>query len=258
MTRKQKKQDRRRARGRRRQPQKGRRFTVEQRREAMRLIGSGLKRTEVARMLETTVESLRRWTKAQDIASALEKESPKTKSTPSTSTREPGAKPSDEPPVTGVGGLAPVEVEAILALKKEHPSMGPAQIRAQLKRFRGWRLSVKTIARVLVRAGYRLVRKQGRPEGQETFTRFEAPRRNALWLFRLGVRAATTTRFVSLSVSDFPKEGREAPSRPIRAKGQGSQAVSRGAEGAERSELALDAAENLGMTRPDIPIGGRS
>lgn len=58
--------------------------------------------------------------------------------------------------------------------------MGPAQLRAQLKRFRGWRLSVKAIARVLVRAGYRLVRKQARPEGQETVTRFEAPRRNAL------------------------------------------------------------------------------
>ena len=83
--------------------------------------------------------------------------------------------------MTDVVGLAPLEVEAILALKNEHPSMGPAQIRAQLKRFRGWRLSIKAIARVLVRAGYRLVRSKGRPEGQEEVTRFEAPRRNALW-----------------------------------------------------------------------------
>jgi putative transposase len=205
MTRKQKKQDRRRARERRRQPQKGRRFTVEQRGEALRLIGSGLKRTEVARMLETTVESLRRWTKAQDIAAALASKA-SAKSPTATIAREWPAQPSDEPPATGVVGLAPVEVEAILALKKEHPSMGPAQIRAQLKRFRGWRLSVKAIARVLVRAGYRLVRKQARPEGQETFTRFEAPRRNALWqLDFVELRVGAERVYLLLVLDDFSR-----------------------------------------------------
>jgi transposase InsO family protein len=204
MTRKKQKQVRRQARG-RRQPLKGRRFTAEQRREALRLVGSGLKRTEVARMLQTTVESLRRWTKAQEAAAALASKT-SAKAPPVRSRRGRTARPSDETPVTAVVGLAPVEVEAILALKKEHPSMGPAQIRAQLRRFRGWRLSVKAIARVLVRAGYRLVRKEARPEGQETFTRFEAPRRNALWqLDFVELRVGAERVYLLLVLDDFSR-----------------------------------------------------
>lgn len=204
MTRKKQKQVRRRARA-RRQPLKGRRFTAEQRGEALRLIGSGLKRTEVARMLQTTVESLRRWTKAQETAAALASKG-SAKASRAGSGRERAARPSDEPPVAAVVGLAPVEVEAILALKKEHPSMGPAQIRAQLKRFRGWRLSVKAIARVLVRAGYRLVRKEAGPEGQETFTRFEAPRRNALWqLDFVELRVGAERVYLLLVLDDFSR-----------------------------------------------------
>jgi transposase InsO family protein len=77
-------------------------------------------------------------------------------------------------------GLGEHEVAAILELKKKHPSYGPAQLRAQLKRFKGWRLSNKAIARVLKKEGYQLVHGSGRPEGPEPI-RFEAPRRNALW-----------------------------------------------------------------------------
>ncbi|MGO9836488.1 MAG: DDE-type integrase/transposase/recombinase [Polyangiaceae bacterium] len=58
--------------------------------------------------------------------------------------------------------------------------MGPAQLRAQLKRFMGWRLSIKAIARVLRGHGYALVHTKARPAGPEP-VRFEAPRRNALW-----------------------------------------------------------------------------
>ncbi len=77
-------------------------------------------------------------------------------------------------------GLAEYEKEAILELKKEHPSYGPAQVRAQLKRFKGWRLSIKAIAKVFRDNGYQLVHRGSRPEGPEPI-RFEAPRRNALW-----------------------------------------------------------------------------
>ena len=38
-------------------------------------------------------------------------------------------------------GLCEAEVSAILEYKKRHPIMGPAQLRAQLKRFKGWRVS---------------------------------------------------------------------------------------------------------------------
>jgi transposase InsO family protein len=72
-------------------------------------------------------------------------------------------------------------VAAILGYKKKHPSMGPAQIRAQLKRFLGWRISVKAIARTLKRAGYTTVHRGGRPVGDEHPRRWEAPHRNSLW-----------------------------------------------------------------------------
>ena len=55
--------------------------------------------------------------------------------------------------------------------------MGPAQIRAQLKRFLGWRVSVKAIARVLRKAGFAPVHRKGRPVGDEHPRRFEAPHR---------------------------------------------------------------------------------
>jgi hypothetical protein len=65
-------------------------------------------------------------------------------------------------------GLGEHEVKTILDYKKKHPSMGPAQIRAhELKRFFGWRVSVKAIARVLRKAGYAPVHRRGRPVGDE-------------------------------------------------------------------------------------------
>jgi len=80
-------------------------------------------------------------------------------------------------------GLSVEEVQAIVDLRQRYGSMGPAQIRAQLKRFRGWRVSTRAIARVLREHGFESVHVGSRPKGQEedTFERFEAPRRNALW-----------------------------------------------------------------------------
>jgi transposase InsO family protein len=83
-------------------------------------------------------------------------------------------------PADPAQGLSDPEVAAILEWKKKHPSMGPAQLRAQLKRFMGWRLSIKAIARVLRGHGYALVHTKARPVGPEP-VRFEAPRRNAMW-----------------------------------------------------------------------------
>ena len=61
------------------------------------------------------------------------------------------------------GGLSEAEVEAILEYRRRHPTMGPAQIRAQLKRFKGWRISIKAIARVLKKNGYEMVHRGSRP-----------------------------------------------------------------------------------------------
>lgn len=102
-------------------------------------------------------------------------------------------------------GLAVAEQEAILELKKKHPSMGPAQIRTQLKRFKGWRVSIKAIAKVLRDNGYELVHLGSRPEGASDH-RFEAPRRNALWQFDFGeFRVAGEKLHLLVAVDDFSR-----------------------------------------------------
>jgi RNA-directed DNA polymerase len=83
-------------------------------------------------------------------------------------------------PATPAKGWGTTRSPRSLELKQRQPAMGPAQLRAQLKRFKGWRLSRKAIARVLRDHGYALVHRGSRPEGPEP-QRFEAARRNALW-----------------------------------------------------------------------------
>jgi transposase InsO family protein len=173
---------------------RGRRFTPEQHAEALRLIAGGLERDAVAKHIGTTTESLRRWvqgaTAAGTMPAAARAVSPATSTTsappvvsPATSTTSapPVAAPLSSAPKDPGAGLGEHETKAILDYKKKHPSMGPAQIRAQLKRFLGWRVSVKAIARVLRQAGFPPIHRKGRPVGDEHPGRWEAPHRNALW-----------------------------------------------------------------------------
>jgi putative transposase len=161
----------------------GRRFDDAQRQHALMLVASGMSRVQVAARIGTTTESLRRWVKeatARDTMPAA----PIAKTAPARATAagSRGSTPARSPyaPADPAQGLSDPEVAAILEWKKKHPSMGPAQLRAQLKRFMGWRLSIKAIARVLRGHGYALVHTKARPVGPEA-VRFEAPRRNALW-----------------------------------------------------------------------------
>jgi len=167
------------------QPQKGKRFSPEQRQHALVLVASGMKRTEIAKVIGTTTESIRRWVNAAEASGTMpappsEPESAEVVEEEATASESTSGAPSPYVPKDPGQGLADYEVDAILKYKKRHPSMGPKQIRAQLKRFKGWRLSIKAIARVLKAHGYELVHKGSRPQGPEP-TRFEAPRRNALW-----------------------------------------------------------------------------
>jgi transposase InsO family protein len=161
----------------------------------------GLERQKVAEMIGTTTESLRRW---RHEAAAVANQVPTTVVGPASAGKQRKADVSRA--VVREGGLAPVEVEAILEEKKKHPSMGPAQIRAQLKRFRGWRISVKAIASVLRKNGYRLVHTGSRPEGDEDPQRFEAPRRNAIWQIDFAeVRIGPERRFLLLLLDDYSR-----------------------------------------------------
>ena len=173
--------------------QQGRRFTAEQKEAALTLAATKvLPRTSIAALMGTTPESLRRWTleaaakddeataPAPDGAEVARAASVAASSSTGTKTGAGNGQRSPYAPKDPGQGLGEHEVAAILELKKKHPSYGPAQLRAQLKRFKGWRLSNKAIARVLKKEGYQLVHGSGRPEGPEPI-RFEAPRRNALW-----------------------------------------------------------------------------
>jgi putative transposase len=169
---------------------RGRRFTAEQRQHALVLVASGVAREQVAITVGTTTESLRRWMKEAKADGSLPTV-PVSKTSltslgagavavPAAAVAADRAPRSPYAPADPAQGLGEHEVAAILELKRAHPSMGPAQLRAQLKRFKGWRLSLKAIARVLRGHGYEPVHRGGKPKGPEP-VRFEAPRRNALW-----------------------------------------------------------------------------
>jgi RNA-directed DNA polymerase len=169
----------------------------------LQLIASGMPRAQVAKTIGATTETLRLWVKRAEAqgtmpsAAAAPAKAASTSVAQSTDNERKGeAEPGDGAGAEGAGavtegrspyaprdpgqGLAPEEQEAILSEKKRHPSMGPAQIRAQLKRHKGWRLSVKAIAGVLTSNGYELVHRGSRPQGASDH-RFEAPRPNSLW-----------------------------------------------------------------------------
>ena len=194
-----------------------RRFTKEQRKQALTLIAGGMGRGEVAKAVGTTTESLRRWVTEAKSKGTMP-EAPKRSAARAPEGSAPAPAPGGEAseagqrsrprspyaPVDPGQGLGEHEVAAILELKRKHPSMGPAQLRAQLKRFKGWRLALKAIARVLRAHGYELVHR-GKPKGPEP-VRFEAPWRNALWQADFAeVRVGEDKLYVLIILDDFSR-----------------------------------------------------
>lgn len=145
--------------------------------KAFVLLDSGIKPTVVAQTLGVTYESLRLWRKAREL----------------------GIEPLPQP--DHPGGLSQMEVDSILDLKKKNPNMGPAQIKAQLKRFQGLRVSPKAIARVLKTYGYELEKRGGEKRTEEVH-RWEAPYRNALWQMDFADLRVGSTRVSLLVILD--------------------------------------------------------
>ncbi|HLB81298.1 MAG TPA: DDE-type integrase/transposase/recombinase [Dongiaceae bacterium] len=188
---------------------RGRRFTPEQHAEALRLIAGGMQRAAVAKHIGATTESLRRWyavAKAAGTLPASPAPTASAKSRAQVRAAAPPPTPTSSAPKDPGAGLGEHEVQTILGYKKKHPSMGPAQIRAQLKRFLGWRLSVRAIARVLRSAGFAPVHRGGRPVGDEHPQRFEAPHRGALWqLDFTELRVGAERRYLLVIEDDFSR-----------------------------------------------------
>jgi len=195
---------------RQRVPARSRRFSAEQHAEALSLIAAGMERDKIAAKVGCTTESLRRWyndAKARGLVAAPRQKSGTAKPTaPAATSVSATSVSATSAPLDPGAGLGEHETKAILDYKKKHPSMGPAQIRAQLKRFLGWRLSVKAIARVLRRAGFAAVHRKGRPVGNEHPGRFEAPHRNAIWqLDFTELRVGTERRWLLVIEDDFSR-----------------------------------------------------
>lgn len=188
---------------------RSRRFTDEQRTLALTLVQGGMTLERIAKKIGTTVGSISNWRKAAEAKGTMPVVSgnlgndrtarlPRLAQT-KLSTKSPYA-PSDP-----AQGLSNPEVAAILECKTKHLSMGPAQIRSQLKRFKGWRISIKAIKRVLKQHGYESVYRGSRPQG-EVIERFEAPRRNALWQADFAeVRVGPEKLYVLIMLDDFSR-----------------------------------------------------
>jgi transposase InsO family protein len=195
-------------------PAKGRRFDAATKERALAMVAQGMTHVGIAASVGTTGTSLQRWIKEATARGRMPARLRAREAASAEATKQ--TKASDEPtaaprprspyaPADPAQGLSDVEVAAILEWKKKHPSMGPAQLRAQLKRFKGWRVSVRAIARVLKGHGYAVVHTKGRPAGPEPI-RFEAPRRNALWQADYcQVRVGAERLFVLLMIDDFSR-----------------------------------------------------
>ena len=200
-----------------------RRFTDEQREFALTLVQSGVTLAQVAKRVGTTEASVCNWRKAA-IANGTMPVVPikatkagggrsKTRDivvhgTASKTCQTVPSKLSTKSPYAPADpaqGLSDQEVAAILECKTKHLSMGPAQIRSQLKRFKGWRISIKAIKRVLKQHGYESVYRGSRAQG-EVIQRFEAPRRNALWQADFAeVRVGPEKLYVLIVLDDFSR-----------------------------------------------------
>lgn len=145
------------------------RFLSEQKEEILRQVAAGRTLVDVGRQYGVHPVTISRWRKAREGA---RKEGD--------SSGRSGLVARSTKPIDSASPIPVEQRELIVQIKGEHPEMGPAQIRNQLRRFHGISLSHKTIAKVLKQAGHKLeVRSKGQEE--EALQRFEMTRPNELW-----------------------------------------------------------------------------
>ncbi len=176
-------------------------FPPEVKEHALLLVASGIKKVEVARRIGGTTEALRQWVQQAEESGTMPKAPLPESTAPGEAVPEPPSMPQRRPLDPG-SGLSEAEEAAVLEWKRKHPSMGPAQLRAQLKRFKGWRLSIRAIGRVLKQNGYELVHRGSRPKDEAEAEPFEAPWPNALWQMDFAELRIGCERRAALLVED--------------------------------------------------------
>jgi transposase InsO family protein len=186
----------------------GKRYSTAFKQECLGQLTQGMRKTAMEKAKGVSTVTLRRWEKQANKNSSANSTDTRPAKRPraqddASASGEARQKPS-RAPQDNIAGLSESEINEILKLKKEHASRGPAQIRAQLKRFMGWRISPKAIARVLKANGYRTEHRGAREE--QALQRFEAPHPNALWMMdALQFRVHSERLYLHLIIDDFSR-----------------------------------------------------
>jgi transposase InsO family protein len=145
------------------------RITPELRAEILRQVDSGRTAAAVAEQYGVGTRSICRWLARRHAAQQA-----------GDPTGASGLVPRSTRPNSVVSPVTPEQRKLVLEVKQEHPEMGPAQLRNQLRRFHGVSLSHKTIGKILKAAGHRLETRV--PDIEEAkVERFEMSRPNELW-----------------------------------------------------------------------------
>lgn len=168
---------------------RGQRYTQEQQERALEMLSRGETCSEISKTIGPSAETLRLW----KIREGLSKPDDTKKN----------LRPA---PLLTPGSLSEMEVDAILEKKRQHPSYGPEQVQAQLRRFKGWQISRKAIANVFKANGYELVHVASRPQGDEKPHRWEAPHRCAVWQMDMTeLRVGPEKRALAAVMDDFSR-----------------------------------------------------
>jgi len=147
------------------------RHTAAEKEEILKQVDMGRTRADVARQYGVNPVTISRWLQAREEAK---------KGSGDSGESSPLA-PKSTKPAHSASPVTPERRDLILEIKSEHPEMGPAQIRNQLRRFHGISLSHKTIGKVLRDGGYKLEKRVADQE-EGTVERFEMSRPNELWI----------------------------------------------------------------------------
>jgi len=145
------------------------RFSSAEKAEILKQIDMGRTQADVARQYGLHANTIGRWLKLRAAA----------KQSGDASGRS-GLVAGSTRPLRSPSPVPAEQRELVAELKREHPGMGPAQLRNQLRRFHGISLSHKTIGKILKDAGFEL-EKRVSDEQEAAVERFEMSRPNELW-----------------------------------------------------------------------------
>lgn len=145
------------------------RHTAAEKAEILKQVDAGRRQTEVARQYGLNPVTISRWLAARKAAQRAGDGSGVS-----------GLRARSTRPLDSASPVTPAQRDLVIELKQEHPEMGPAQLRNQLRRFQGVSLSHKVIGKILKQNGFVLEKRVADREDEQV-QRFEMSRPNEMW-----------------------------------------------------------------------------